>query len=215
MKLSTNLALAVTGSVALVACGANKASDDSGIEGSSLTAGMVEGGPCFVEGQQSDCAKDGYPYACGPCQGHWLLCQSGKWIPIHCDPQPPDPSPDAAIDARDAAYVSTNVDSRVAMDTIPGDGRDSSAGEAGGSTSVPVEGEPCFVEGQQSDCAKDGYPSACGACQGHWLLCQGGKWIPIHCDPPMPIVEPRPDAGVDARDAADGSQVVDVRGSIG
>lgn len=210
MKVSANLLLAVTGSMALVACG-------DGLLTPGVEAGlppMVEGGPCLVEGQQSECAKDGYPSACGACQGHWLLCQSGKWIPIHCDPPPlPDPSPDAAMDARDAADVPANLDSRDAMDTRPGDGRDSPASEAGGSTSVPLEGEPCAVEGQQSECAKFGYPSACASCQGHWLLCQSGKWIPIHCDP-LPIVDPSLDAAIDARDAADGPQVVDGLGPV-
>jgi hypothetical protein len=46
---------------------------------------------------------------------------------------------------------------------------------------------------------------------GHWLLCQGGKWIEIHCDPPPPPPpQPRPDAAVDASDAGVASDVPQV-----
>jgi hypothetical protein len=87
-----------------------------------------------------------------------------------------------------------------------GTGGTTSAGGTGGTTPQPVAGAPCPVEGQQSDCATGLPPmSACGPCMGHWLLCQGGKWIEIHCDPQPP--DPRPDAAVDARDSGDARDV--------
>ncbi len=89
-----------------------------------------------------------------------------------------------------------------------GAGGATSVGGAGGTTSAPVAGAPCSVEGQQSECATGRPPmSACGSCAGHWLLCQGGKWIEIHCDPPPP--EPPLDAAVDARDAGDARDATD------
>jgi hypothetical protein len=116
MKLNLGLLL-LTGSMALVACGANR---------NGSTQKQVAGEPCSVEGQQSECAKDGYPYACGPCQGHWLLCQGGKWIPIHCDPPPPV---DTAIDTRPASDVPFDlaiIDSRSDASTAAIDGADGS-----------------------------------------------------------------------------------------
>lgn len=83
-----------------------------------------------------------------------------------------------------------------------------SAGGAGGSTGAQVAGAPCAVEGQQSECAT-GRPlmSACGSCMGHWLVCQTGRWIEVHCDPPPP--EPPLDASVDGRDAGDARDAAD------
>jgi hypothetical protein len=75
--------LVFVGSIGLMACGANKPMRDAG-----------EGEPCFVERQKSACAKDGYPAACGPCQGHWLVCVDGTWHPFDCEPM----WPDAAVD---------------------------------------------------------------------------------------------------------------------
>jgi hypothetical protein len=155
MKLKLGL-LMLMGSAGMIACVTNKASRDSGAESGISTP--VEGGPCLVEGQQSACAKDGYPYACGPCQGHWLLCQGEKWIPVHCDPQPPiDPRPDAAVDARDTADVPSDVsatlDSRSTTDTAPIDGIDSSADGPVGSGLLP--GAPAFA------CSRSGPNARC------------------------------------------------------
>lgn len=88
----------------------------------------------------------------------------------------------------------------------------SSVGGAGGSTSGQVEGAPCPVEGQQSDCATADLMSSCARCTGHWLVCQSGRWFAVHCDPLQPV-EPRPDAASDvpdgSGDSADGPQVPD------
>jgi len=74
------------------------------------TLGQVEGGPCSVEGQQSDCATADRMSSCARCQGHWLVCQRGQWFAVHCDPmQPADPSPDAAIDAPDGSGEAVDV----------------------------------------------------------------------------------------------------------
>jgi hypothetical protein len=64
------------------------------------------------------------------------------------------------------------------------------------------------VEGQQSACASNNLQSSCANCQGHWLICQGGKWFAVHCDPIAPV-DPRPDAAIDASDAADVPQGFD------
>jgi hypothetical protein len=57
MKLKLGV-LMLMGSAGMIACGTNKASRDAGAE--SGTSTPVEGGPCLVEGQESDCAKDGF-----------------------------------------------------------------------------------------------------------------------------------------------------------
>jgi hypothetical protein len=101
--------LVLVGSAVLAACGDDKASP----------LAEVEGGPCSVEWQKSACASSdpNTMASCGPCQGHWLICQSGKWFAVHCDPlPPPDPRPDAAIDANDAADVPQGLDGK-ALDT--------------------------------------------------------------------------------------------------
>ena len=72
-------------------------------------------------------------------------------------------------------------------------------------TTGPDAGDGCRSEGQEWG----------GSCGRPWFLCQGGKWIPIHCDPPSRTpVDARPDAAVDVRDAAEGAASVDGGGPI-
>jgi hypothetical protein len=78
----------------------------------------------------------------------------------------------------------------------------------------PEAGDGCRHEGQESECASVG-PDPCGPCGGHWLHCQGGRWIPIHCEPIRPpAVDPGPDAAVDVRDAAQAPPIADGGGLI-
>lgn len=109
MKLKLGLLLFV-GSMALVACGDSR---------KESTQNQVAGEPCSVEGQQSECAKDGFPAACVACQGQWLSCLNGKWISVHCDPM----QRDAAVDLQNAADapsdISSTLDNRGAIDTAP------------------------------------------------------------------------------------------------
>ncbi len=159
MKLNVGL-LIVTGSLALAACGDDK-------NGSAQNP--VLGEPCSVEGQRSECAKDGFPNACVQCQGQWFVCQGGTWTSVHCDPM----QRDAGAGTPDSS-------------TSPGD-----------TPLAPVAGGACSVEGQQSECAKDGYPAACLACWGSWLVCQSGKWLLVHCDPIVPVDAPVDTQSVD------------------
>ncbi len=73
----------------------------------------VAGGPCSVEGQQSDCASLG-TNPCIQCRGQWLYCLGGIWRTTYCDliaEPPPEPRPDASLaDVPDASEAGNAVD---------------------------------------------------------------------------------------------------------